>query len=104
MRYDFMCDLCPPDRAMLEVRAPLSEGPPPQVCPLHGGMRRIYGDAQVTIYHGRMYDYMDMAYRGETEVPGMSTAQVRAIMDTDMATARRGRANSARTRKAKTLR
>lgn len=102
MFYDYVCDPC--DGVVLTVRAPMSEGPTPPMCPLHGVTRRIYGDVQTAVYHGRMYDYMDMAYRGETEVPGMSTAQVRAVMDSGVSHITRGRANSTRTNRAKTLR
>jgi hypothetical protein len=67
-------------------------------------MTRRYSDFQTTVYHSKAYDYMDMAYRGETNVPGMTTPQVRAIMDKSTEHIRKGRGNSARTLKAKTLR
>jgi len=90
MHYDFVCDSC--DGPVQTVRAPMSEGPTPPVCPLHGQMRRIYGDHQTTIYH-RNGDLVDMAYRGETSVPGLTNAQVRAMVDSENKHRTRGQAN-----------
>jgi hypothetical protein len=69
----------------------------PSTIAAHGPMRRIYGDVfSVTIYHGKPADYIEKAYRGETVPAGMTTPQVRAIVDAQVKRRRRGMANGHR--------
>ena len=114
MLYDFVCDEC---GVCATVRASISTGPTPPIChalystvadfpgdtrPVtmaeHGPMRRLYGSQPAAIVQLDMADYIEKAYRGEEPAAGLTTRQVRAIVDQQVTTNHRGRKNHARRR------
>lgn len=92
MQYDFVCPVCEIPET---VSASIHTGPGALDCSLgHGPMRRLYGSQTPTqIVHLGMADYIEKAYNGEESVPQLSIKKVRAIVDSQMATNRKGRAN-----------
>lgn len=90
MFYDFQCDPCGETET---VWGTIKTGPERHpTCDLHGHMRRLYGDTQLHVHYGKV-DYIEQAYRGEIDVPSMTTPQIRAIVDKSREHIVRGRAN-----------
>jgi predicted nucleic acid-binding Zn ribbon protein len=78
MRYDYCCDTCD---YVIEVRQPMSSAGGTHSCMGCGNlMRRIYYPTRVQAYYDS-YEYIEQAYRGEIQVPGMTTAEVRATVN-----------------------
>jgi len=94
--YDFVCDTC---GNIQTISASITRGPGYAGCCMvdaeHGPVRRVYGDAQ-TIVRYDSNDYLDKAYKGETSVPSLTNAQVRAIVDVDYKVRAKGRGNAPR--------
>jgi len=72
--YDFICEKC---GLLVTWNEPTF---PVRVCICGGTMRRIYTSPQIIIRYAAS-DYVAQAARGEATVPGMSTREVREVVD-----------------------
>lgn len=79
MFFDFACKACP---EVQTVRSPIGVVPK---APLHCGkrMRRVWSAPRFHITYS-IADYANRAYDGTEEVPGLSTAEVRQMVDIGM--------------------
>lgn len=97
MLYPFVCDntgcYLYDQPATLVRRKMQDAGDPPPPCPMcDQPMRRQYGDGQKRdIIRLGMADYIEKAYRGEELPAGMTQRQVKAIVDSQVKSARKGR-------------
>lgn len=76
MRFEFVCDVC---GEVVPFYGRIGFTPP---APTHCDQlaRRLYHALPTTVQWDRR-DYMEMAYRGEAQVPGLSTQEVRQTID-----------------------
>lgn len=76
MKFEYSCACC---RHIETIESPI--GKVPKV-PYHHKrpMKRIYSPLTSQIQWDKS-DYVDRAYRGEETVPGMSTSEVREVVD-----------------------